>query len=256
MRTQAIPHADNFCAHALRIPYRRAHFPMYRPPLTRSELSGMGTFVSTASGAASAATGMPTAPPPSATESKGTTALLSPFRGVLTTVTALFKGANPLQVPAAQAEQIYEAAADNAYAVCKAGMVSVADAVAAMQNFLSQGISDIQGRGIGTAGQKGIANMTSVINAEIAAVQKLPAAATKALDLNVARSLYVSAGGWYPASLQAAGQLTDSWLASLGGSIAGAASSVASVLGVSGSSLGYLAIAAVAVLVLTSWSKP
>ena len=124
----------------------------------------------------------------------------------------VFSGANPLQVPAAQAEQIFEIWADNLYAVAKAGMLAPADAAAAMSQMIPMGTQYIAGLNIGKAGQAGIANMTKVINAEITAVESLPAGATKPIDLSAARSLYTGGAGWYPDSVTKATQYTDSFL--------------------------------------------
>jgi len=142
-------------------------------------------------------------------------------------------GANPKNVPASQAEQVFEAAADNAYAVSKAGMVSRSNAIAAMQQFLEMGTQYINGLKLGTAGSQAVSNMTKVIQAEIAAAQSLPTAATKPIDIAAAHSVYKRGGGWYPASIQGATELTDQWLQSVpstGGVstlVGGASSSIA-----------------------------
>jgi phosphoribosylformylglycinamidine (FGAM) synthase PurS component len=126
----------------------------------------------------------------------------------------VFHGANPLQVPAAQGEQIFEIWADNLYAVAKAGMLDPAAAAAAMGQLISMGTQYIASLNVGKAGQAGIANMTKVINAEISAVQSLPAGATKPIDLTAARALYTRGGGWYPESVTKAAQYTDAFLQS------------------------------------------
>jgi hypothetical protein len=131
----------------------------------------------------------------------------------------VFHGANPLQVPAAQAEQIFEIWADNLYAVAKAGMLDPAAAAAAMGQLITMGTQYIAGLNVGKAGQAGIANMTRTIQNEMSAVQSLPAGATKPIDLAAARSLYTRGSGWYPESVTKAAQCTDSFLQSAAASV-------------------------------------
>lgn len=211
---------EAFVSGCLRQPRRRAGFPLPRAPLTPTECDafGMGQ-VSTQTKVTSVVGG-------SLLQIAPATGPAAPFvaaAGALTELFgAIFHGANPLQVPAARAEQIYEAAADNAYAVAKAGMVTPAQAIAAQQQFLQMGIADLQSRNIGVAAQNSIKNMTKVINDEIAVTQKLPSKITQQLDLTKARALYKGGAGWYADSIQAATQLTDSWLQSLGARLGGA----------------------------------
>lgn len=134
----------------------------------------------------------------------------------------IFKGADPRQVPASQIEQAFEAAADNAYAVGKAGMISREEAVAAMRLFLKKGEEFYaqSAAALGKAGPKGLANMRKVVNAEIAvALRDVATARTRSLDLAAAPRLYVKGpvgkGHWYKESLDAATRLMDSHLASL-----------------------------------------
>lgn len=118
-------------------------------------------------------------------------------------------------VDASKAEQIYEAGADNLWAVYKAGMISKSQFIAGAQAFIRAG----QQHEAKLASQKqaahGANNLTSVINALIAGAQGYPDPPARALDLSTAHGLYVSGGGWYPDSLQAAAQLADAYLQSL-----------------------------------------
>lgn len=136
-------------------------------------------------------------------------------------------GPDPMNVPAATIEQIYEAAADNAYALARAGMITVDQAIGAEQQFLSMLAQHIGGASLGNAGKRAIANGTKVIQAEIAATQKLKSNVTQAIDLNVAHGLYKTGAGWYPEAVASAAQLMDQFLQSLGGSgaVAGPAAS-------------------------------
>jgi hypothetical protein len=115
---------------------------------------------------------------------------------------------------ASQVEQIYENAADNLYAVGKAGMISGPEAVAGMQSFISTGQHHESLFGTKQA-NNGAANLTKVIQAEIAAAQSLPAARTQALNLTKAQSLYIGGAGWYGSSTAAAATLTNQYLSSL-----------------------------------------
>jgi hypothetical protein len=139
----------------------------------------------------------------------------------------LFRGADPAQVPAAQIEQAFEAAANNLYYVAQAGMISKEQAAAGMQVFLQQGIEYEGKANLGAAAQKGAANMTKVIQAEITGVMSLGAISAVPLDLAKARTLYQTGSGWYAASLQTAAQLTDAYLGSLTSGLAATLASLA-----------------------------
>lgn len=180
------------------------------PPFLRSR-RGLGATKQQATTAAAGGTIMAAAPLVAAANPIAGAIVLGV--GLVTElVSMVFSGANPLQVPAAQAEQIFEIWADNLYAVAKAGMLAPADAAAAMSQMIPMGTQYIAGLNIGKAGQAGIANMTKVINAEITAVESLPAGATKPIDLAAARRLYTGGAGWYPDSVTKAAQYTDSFL--------------------------------------------
>jgi polyhydroxyalkanoate synthesis regulator phasin len=119
-------------------------------------------------------------------------------------------GCGPVCTEAAQVEQVYEAAADNALQMVKLGFVTPAEAVAFMQGL----IYDAQQREaqFGTKqSTAGAQNAASVIQAEIADVQAVSPVGLVPIDLNVAHQHYVT-GNWYPASEAAGAQLTDQWL--------------------------------------------
>lgn len=115
-------------------------------------------------------------------------------------------------IDASMAQQIYQAAADNAYALYAAGMVPLASAVAFMQQMISAGQQHMAQLGNTKQLKDGSANIVKVINAEIAAAQKLPTPTPVPLDLNSARAKYISGSGWYPQSTAAAAQITDQWV--------------------------------------------
>lgn len=117
-------------------------------------------------------------------------------------------------INASMAEQIYEAAADNAYLVGKLGMVSASEAVALMQTLIQMG-QQHEAQWSTDAAKNGAANLAKVINAEIAVAESLPTSPSIPVDLSAARSVYVGGTGWYPQSSAAAAQLTDQWLTSL-----------------------------------------
>lgn len=212
---------EAFLACALRQPRRSARFLQPCAPLTRSELSGLGYEPVEAKGA------------PVAISVGASIVAVNPLvggiimgvGGLMALMGKLF-GPNPKNVPAAQAEQVFEAASNNAYAVSKAGMVSRADAIAAMRQFLAMGTEYITGLKLGTAGSQAVSNMTKTINAEISAAASLPEKATKPLDLAAARAVYTKGGGWYPAAIEGSRQLTDQWLATVP-SVSGVSSSLA-----------------------------
>lgn len=119
-------------------------------------------------------------------------------------------------IDAAKAEQIYEAAADDVYAVFKLGMITAAQAVAIMVHLFSAGTQHMGTFGTAQA-NKGALNMQRVISAEIADLPKTPQPKAQPLNLDAARAAYVTGPGWYPDSLQAAAQLADSYLEALSG---------------------------------------
>lgn len=136
--------------------------------------------------------------------------------GLVALFSRLFTGADPRQVPASQIEQAIEAAADNLYAVCKMGMISITEAVSGMQALLQKGVATLQSSGLGMAAQNGIDNLVKVVNAEIAVTQQLNSSATAPIDLEKAHSVYIrQQAGWYPQSVDAATQLTDQYLQGL-----------------------------------------
>lgn len=159
----------------------------------------------------------------------------------------IFGGADPKQVPAAQIEQCFEAAAINLENVAKAGMISKDQAAAGMQAFLQQGIAYYGQAQLGKAGEKGAANMNKSIGITMSRLMAMGEVPSVALDLGKARALYVNAAGWYKQSLQAAVQLTDAYLGSLTSGISGKLASVASSpVKLAGVGVGLFALVAVA----------
>ncbi len=161
-------------------------------------------------------------------------------------------GPDPRNVPAAQAEQVFESAALNIENVAKAGMIGSGQAIEGMRSFVSQGQQYIQAQNLAKQGQAAIANMTSVINAIMARTRVLPAQPTKALDLSAARGLFVSGSNWYAGSTAAGADMAMQFLQSLTPSAATPQAGGASTLAASGfPSWGILAGGALAVFLLT-----
>jgi hypothetical protein len=120
-------------------------------------------------------------------------------------------------VEAAQAEQIYEVAADDLLAVAKLGMLSQAEYQAAIQTILQGGqqhMAQLKASGDSKADPT---NMTNTINAELADGASLPTAASTAIDLNKAQSVFIdpSTKGWYSASVTAGNQIALAYLQNL-----------------------------------------
>ncbi|HEV2498630.1 MAG TPA: hypothetical protein VGY31_03505 [Terriglobia bacterium] len=137
--------------------------------------------------------------------------------GLAVLIMELFKGANPLQVPAAKAEQIYEVAADNMLSLEKAGIITEAQSVAGMQALITAGQQEeasLQSQ-IGTPAVKGSTNLTNVIQAEIVdaeGVSPLPALLTGVTLQEAEAHYYINPSnenGWYPQSVTDADAVTD-----------------------------------------------
>jgi hypothetical protein len=206
-------------------------------PAAQQALGGAATIATATAGAAStgvlgtAALGLATGPAaPFVIAGIVIAALLAKFIG---------GGCGQACIDASMAEQIYEAAADNAYALFAAGMVPLAAAVAFMQQMIAAGQQHMAQLGDTKQLRNGSANLTKVINAEIAAAQSLPTPTEVPLDLNAARAKYLSGGGrgtWYPQSLSAADQITDQWVqAAIANPPAGAVDASGNVVGAPGS---------------------
>lgn len=176
---------------------------------------------------------------------------------VLILLGRLFRGADPRQVPAAQIQQVFEAASHNLLAVGRAGLISRAEVVDGARLFLRKGreFYDRADVVLGPAEERGAARMGVNVNEVIIAAQggavpapvsgdylqpppgaAVAASRTQRLDLASARSYYipVSKSGWYRQSLDAAQRLTDSYLESLPKNIAEKA---VAALGISPASL-------------------
>ena len=126
-------------------------------------------------------------------------------------------GPSPYNVPAATAEQVFEAAADKLCAAAQDGMISVAEAVAGMQVLLEYGTQSISQLKLDGRGTAALANMTKVIQAEISAVQKVSSKITKAIDVTAAAQYYPAPGasGWYSESIAQANELVAQYLQAL-----------------------------------------
>jgi hypothetical protein len=117
-------------------------------------------------------------------------------------------------IDAAKAEQIYEAAADDIFAVYKLGMITAVQAVAIMTHMFAAGTQHMASFNTSQA-NKGAMNMQKVLSALIAQVPHTPQAKSTPLNLNTAHIDYVSGPGWYPDSLQQASPLADEYLTAL-----------------------------------------
>lgn len=136
----------------------------------------------------------------------------------LSLIGKIFHGADPRQVPASKIEQAFEAAAKNLYALAKAGMITVEQALTGMQSFLQTGLgyyTQMSGQ-LGKAGEAGKVTLAQKINEQISKTSILPATTAVPLDLAKAHALYIQKQpGWYDESVDAATQLTDQYLQSL-----------------------------------------
>jgi hypothetical protein len=134
----------------------------------------------------------------------------------LATIAELFhvgQGCGNACIESAQTEQIFEAASDNIYAACKAGMLSGAQGVAAIQWLQEQGDSQMaqlsQSDKSAKAGQQ---NMDKTLAAEISSVQEAFGNSVATVPLNPTQlesSIFIQPGasGWYPQSISAAASL-------------------------------------------------
>lgn len=114
-------------------------------------------------------------------------------------------------IEGSKAEQIYEASADNLYQAYKLGMISAVHAMAGMAYLISAGTHHLQQFNTPEA-NRGITNMTNTIHAEVQDVQVTKAPKPQPLNLAVVHRDYVSGPGWYPESITAAAQLSDTLL--------------------------------------------
>lgn len=173
--------------------------------------------------------------------------------------------ANPLQVPAARAQQIFELAGNNLYAVAKAGLITPQTAVIGMDALIQSGKAFFleQGKSIGNPAQAASIGMEKTIRAEQVATQNLPVpvALLPAPNLVEARKVYTPANtpGWYADSITRAAAVTDEYLKLVPSAIpaevtvAGITlppSLVATVKSVWNTSYGKIGIVAIPVLVL------
>ncbi len=187
------------CPHTMGIPLRRKGLGVADPVVAQdTSIAASGAGIALAIPAIAAAAG-PAAP--FILAGFAIAALISKYIG---------GGCGVVCTEAAQVEQVYESAADNALQMVKLGFVTPAEAVAFMQGLIYDGIN--REAQFGTSQSRaGTTNLENTINAEIADVQALAPVQLAPIDLNVAHQHYVT-GNWYPASEAAGAQLTDQWL--------------------------------------------
>jgi hypothetical protein len=187
-----------------------------------------------------------------------TLGITAAIAGIIVIMSQFLKGADPLQVPAAKLEQVFEAAADNLYSLAKAGFISKAEAVTGIQAFIQAAVQFeqqyAQQTGHPAPFGAAIKNVTSVNNAEIQAVVGLPdiAIITGPINFTAAKAAYyttvlrntgqVGAGHWYPESIDAAEKVTAEYLQSLDrtvvNSVSNALGGVGSVVETAANSVG------------------
>jgi hypothetical protein len=114
-------------------------------------------------------------------------------------------------IDAAKAEQIYEAAVDDIFAVYKLGMITQGQTIGIMTHLFAAGTQHMAGFNTSQA-NKGAINMQTVISALIAQVPHTAQAKATPLNLNTAHLDYIQGPGWYPDALTAATPLADEYL--------------------------------------------
>ena len=126
-------------------------------------------------------------------------------------VKVFFKGANPNQVPSAQDEQVYEAAADNVAALVKAGYLDQTTGIGIINSLISQGTVTMQNLQAKIGNLGGLQNMLNTLQAEIVYVQGMPVMPLITFTSGDAEVLYIqpNASGWYATSISQATTLTD-----------------------------------------------
>jgi hypothetical protein len=134
----------------------------------------------------------------------------------LATIAELFhvgQGCGNACIESAQTEQIFEAAADNVYYACKAGMLSGPQGVAAIQWLQEQGDSQMaQLEQTDKSASGGKTNMDKTLAAEISSVQSAFGSNPATVPLNpttLQSSIFIQPGttGWYAQSIAAASSL-------------------------------------------------
>jgi hypothetical protein len=152
----------------------------------------------------------------------GTAALAATGIGAAVALVALLatfigKGCGQACIESSQAEQIYEVAAEDLWAVAKLGMLSQSDFTQAIQILLQGGTQHMQSLEASDPKAKaGLANMTKAIQAEGNA-SLLPATATHPIDLTQAQAVFIAPNtpGWYPGSIAAGNQAALTYLQNL-----------------------------------------
>jgi len=122
------------------------------------------------------------------------------------------EGCGQACISSSETEQVFEAAADNVYYAVKAGQISSAQGVAAIQWLQEQGDAQMaQLAQTDSQAKAGQANMDKTLLNEIASVQSLNVSApTQPLNpTQLEQSLFIQPGasGWYPQSIAAAASL-------------------------------------------------
>jgi hypothetical protein len=150
-------------------------------------------------------------------------ALTAGVGAIVAIVASLFHGADPNQVPASKIEQIFEGAADNMYALVKAGILSKSEGAQGIQSFTQAAIAYEQQ----TASQlrdprpfqNAINNITKVNQAELQVLMQLPDSNPSGpINFTAAKAAYYTKPnmpGWYPDAIQGAIQATDEYLKSI-----------------------------------------
>lgn len=187
-----------------------------------SQISGAAAGATAAGIAAVSGTSIAAA---GATAAPLTLGISAAVAGLAALVSTFFKGANPLQVPAAKVEQTFELACDNLWTFYKLGMLSKDAALQGMRDMLTAGQQSLQAlilqfpgsqADITKAVNKGQVNMAKTINAEMAGFSVYtPPVSNVPLDFSTAQSQFTGGPGWYPESLAASLQLTQQWVSNL-----------------------------------------
>ena len=196
--------------------------------------TGIGAGVAVAPAAFAAGTATTAAGPLAALATAGIFAAIAVPVALL--LSKIFHGADPKQVPAAQIQQVFEAACYNLLAIGRAGMLARKEVVDGAKLFLRVGLEwfDRPEVVLGQAEDRAKARLPINVNEVLAAAEGRPVPppvaedwlqpptgsavgeiATRPLTLEAARGFYIptNKAGWYSSSLQAAASLTDEYIA-------------------------------------------
>lgn len=158
-------------------------------------------------------------------------------------VSKIFKGADPYNVPAAQTEQAFEGAAQNFKALVFGAYMSPSEASTAIQAMVNAGkayynaiLAKLKSSGASsyeiTPFQNGLNHMTSILQGDVQNPfsEHWPNLPLKPWNQSAAESLYIKGGTgtWYPASVDAATNLTNGYMSQLRASSSGTSSTSSS----------------------------